>query len=425
MVWLKALKVFTILGLILLFYTPNSFSENDDGNDVCTAEDENEDCGCSTLSRESDVLEKVEGPGKTEEYDTHEYDINGNPILEINMDDLLANPQRKVNLNLHASDFKVTSHPAPPKEPELKPEFKEFPAAQVKTSKPMVMVTIQGGEFMMGTDNPIIPTDLEGPARPVKVSTFMIDKFEVSNAHFKEFVDATGYVTESEKFGWSFVFDKALTQEQQDAIQVAVAGAEWWLPVEGADWRHPEGPWADVFADGRENHPVVQVSWNDADAYCKWRGARLPTEAEWEFAARGGSKKYERMYPWGEDLLWKDRHICNIWQGEFPHTNTEEDGYEFIAPVDAFGPQNDYHLHNMIGNVWEWVADWWSHSLHNPLELQVDPKGPAEGAEKLKKGGSFLCHESYCFRYRIAARTPSTPDSATYNNGFRCARDKR
>jgi sulfatase modifying factor 1 len=201
-----------------------------------------------------------------------------------------------------------------------------------------------------------------------------------------------------------------------------VLGSEWWLPVNGSYWKEPEGPGTDVFVNGKGNFPVVQVSWNDAVKYCEWKGGRLPTEAEWEYAAQGHDKTTDRLYPWGDKLLPNGTHQINIFQGVFPKTNTAKDGFAFMSPVDAFAP-NDYGLHNMIGNVWEWVHDW--HSINHSTKRKINPKGPKNGQSRVKKGGSFMCHKKFCFRYRTAARFPSTPDSATYNIGFRCVYEKK
>lgn len=282
------------------------------------------------------------------------------------------------------------------------------------------MVKVPGKTFLMGTSNPIIFNDGEGPERPVKLSSFLIDRFEVSNAAYKEFVESTGYRTESEVFGWSFVFDQAVHANLKRKITQAVLGAEWWLPVNGSYWREPEGPGTDVFKTQRANYPAVHISWTDAVKFCEWRNnSRLPTEAEWELAARGGSTK-PLVFPWGNKLTPGEEHRANIFQGTFPGENTVEDGYPFMSPVDAYGPQNDLGLYNMVGNVWEWVHDWWT--VHHSSELTVNPSGPASGEEKVKRGGSFLCHRSFCYRYRTVARFKTTPDSATQNAGFRCAK---
>ena len=264
------------------------------------------------------------------------------------------------------------------------------------------MVTLPGGVFRMGTDDADgFPEDREGPVREVTVAPFAIDAWCVTNERFAEFVAATGYETEAERFGWSYVFARFLPGRlRKDSPRPE--GAPWWCGVSGAYWRHPEGPGSDL--DGRWDHPVVHVSWHDATAFCEWAGRRLPTEAEWEYAARGGLD--QARYPWGDELTPDGVHRCNIWQGRFPVSDTAADGYSGTAPVDAFEP-NGFGLYNTAGNVWEWCADWFD---------------PAE-TNRAMRGGSYLCHESYCNRYRVAARTANSPDSSTGNLGFRTAAD--
>ena len=277
-------------------------------------------------------------------------------------------------------------------------------------------VPIAGGEFVMGTDEAVLPQDGEGPARRVRLGDFSIQRYEVCNAEFAAFVADTGYVTEAEAFGNSFVLELLLSEEVKSGITQAVMNAPWWLPVEGASWRRPEGGDSDVSA--RQDHPAVHVSWNDAVKFCEWSGGRLPSEAEWEFAARGGLEG--RLFPWDNNPLPRGEHWMNIWQGGFPEENTAEDGFIGTAPVDSF-PPNGYGVHNMAGNVWEWVSDWWT--VRHSAELQTDPHGPPSGKDKVKKGGSYICHPHYCYRYRCAARSQNTPDSSASNLGFRCARD--
>jgi formylglycine-generating enzyme len=276
------------------------------------------------------------------------------------------------------------------------------------------MVSLPGGNFHMGTDEIRFPEDGEGPVREVRVDPFAIDRFAVSNGRFASFVDASGYLTEAERFGWSFVFVGLLPGGFPDTR--AVAGAPWWRAVSGADWRHPTGPRSTI--DEVIDHPVVHVTWNDAVAYARWSGLRLPTEAEWEFAARGGLT--QARFPWGDELTPGDRHVCNVWQGTFPTANTMDDGYLGTAPVDAF-PPNASGLHNVAGNVWEWCSDL----FHAPLARGTDAAsaGGPDRDPRAIRGGSYLCHESYCNRYRVAARSSNTPDSSTGNMGFRCAAD--
>jgi len=277
-------------------------------------------------------------------------------------------------------------------------------------------VRLRGGAFLMGTDDVQgFAADGEGPVREVSLSPFRIALHEVSNARFAEFVSATGYVTEAERYGWSFVFAGLLPRDAPPTH--GVVQAPWWRLVYGADWRHPEGPRSTL--SGRADHPVVHVSWNDAQAFCRWVGGRLPTEAEWEFAARGGL--VQRRFPWGDELMPGGRHLCNVWQGDFPALDTGEDGWVGTAPVDAFEP-NGFGLHNAVGNVWEWCSDWFSPDFHR-WSSRTDPKGPPVGVGRVIRGGSYLSHAPHCNRYRVAARSSNTPDSTTGHTGFRVAWD--
>ncbi|HEV7215174.1 MAG TPA: formylglycine-generating enzyme family protein [Chloroflexota bacterium] len=281
------------------------------------------------------------------------------------------------------------------------------------------MVAIPGGAFLMGTDDKEgFPEDGEGPIRQVTVAPFRMDRRAVTNSQFAEFMRATRYRTEAERFGWSYVFYQFVSPRSRQRV-VGVSGqARWWLAVKGANWLHPEGPDSDIRR--RDNHPVIHVSWNDALAYCAWAGARLPTEAEWEFAARGGLE--QQRYPWGDDLTPDGVFMCNTWQGRFPEVNTAGDGYAGTAPAGAFSP-NGYGLYNVVGNVWEWCADWFSANYHRSGPRE-NPTGPPNGQSRVVRGGSYLCHKSYCNRYRVAARSANTPDSSAGNLGFRCVRDQ-
>ena len=280
-----------------------------------------------------------------------------------------------------------------------------------------------GGEFLMGTEDPGgFPADGEGPVRSVRVNPFYIDTCAVTNTEFERFARETGYRTDAERFGWSFVFHMFVGAKAGRTAKQAAADAPWWWVINGAYWRRPEGPGSNL--KQRWNHPATHISWNDATAYCQWAGKRLPTEAEWEYAARGGLS--QKRYAWGDELTPDGEHRCNIWQGVFPDENSADDGYKGTAPVDAYEP-NGYGLYNVAGNTWEWTLDWFSPTFH--IEMghingpRDNPQGPPSGASKTIRGGSYLCHDSYCNRYRVAARTSNTPDSSTGNLGFRCVID--
>jgi len=275
-------------------------------------------------------------------------------------------------------------------------------------------VLLSGGTFLMGDHfGEGYPADGEGPVHEVVLDSFRIDATAVTNEDFSRFVEATGYRTESEHFGSSAVFHLQVEAAAADVLGEA-AGAPWWLNVRGANWAHPTGPlssWRDI-----AEHPVVQVSWNDARAYCRWAGRRLPTEAEWEYAARGGLAG--RRYAWGDDLTGPaGEHYCNIWQGQFPRHNTVDDGYLGTAPVRTF-PPNGFGLYEVSGNVWEWCSDWFLPKYYRNAPLH-NPQGPTIGKGRVMRGGSFLCHDSYCNRYRVAARSSNSPESASSNCGFR------
>lgn len=260
-------------------------------------------------------------------------------------------------------------------------------------------VDIAGATLLMGTDGPeAVPGDFEGPARPVEVEEFSLGAATVTRAEFGRFVAATGHRTDAESFGWSYVFEGFLPP-RLEIVSAPLSGSPWWRQVFGADWRHPFGPGSASPPD----HPVVHVSWRDAAAYAAWVGGRLPGEAEWELAARGGLEGCR--FPWGDVFAPDGVARANIWEGEFPTHNTGLDGYLGTAPVRSF-PPNAFGLHNMVGNVWEWCADDWS---------------PRHPGLKVVRGGSYLCHDSYCNRYRVSARTATTADSSTGHTGFRVA----
>lgn len=312
---------------------------------------------------------------------------------------------------------------------------------------PAGMVLIPAGEFAMGSDQPNT-NNTERPVHGVRVSGFWMDRNEVTNAQFAEFVTATGYKTTAEKpVDWEELKKQvpAGTPKPDDAVLAPGAlvfipsrtpladlrdYTQWWAWTHGADWRHPYGPQSNIA--GKDNHPVVQMSWDDAVAYATWAGKRLPTEAEWEYAARAGLGS--KRYPWGDQPLTdtEGKH-ANIWQGRFPDSNTAADGFVDTAPVATY-PANAFGLHDMAGNVWEWCSDWYradAYAIAARAGVATDPKGPErpwdpqepEALKRVTRGGSFLCHVTYCESYRTAARRGSAYDSGAPHIGFRCVKN--
>ena len=308
------------------------------------------------------------------------------------------------------------------------------------------MVWIPGGTFTMGTNDPSMAWPDEQPPHRVEVAGFWIDEHEVTNRQFAEFVKATGYVTLAEKApSVEEILKQSPPGTPPPPPEVLVPGAlvfepspgridlrdvtGWWKWVPGANWRHPAGPDSNI--DGKDDHPVVQVAWDDAVAYAKWAGKRLPTEAEWERAARGGLDA--KPYAWGDTPPDDAKPQANIWQGDFPRSNSAKDGFDRTAPVKSY-PPNGFGLYDMAGNVWEWCADWYRPDLYaarSHLGTARDPTGPNGPAQapdgsftapmRVQRGGSFLCNDSYCSRYRPGARHGCTPDTAASHGGFRCA----
>lgn len=276
-------------------------------------------------------------------------------------------------------------------------------------------ILVRGGRTFVGTHEPVIIVDGEGPERGITLGDFLMEAETVTNARFADFVAATGHVTEAERFGCSAVFAGLL--QDKGLVTAGVSTTPWWARVDGASWKMPEGAISTI--NKRMDHPVTHVSWNDATAFAAWAGGRLPTEAEWEHAARGGNQR--RRYPWGDAEPGDDEIFCNIWQGDFPHRNTAADGYYGTAPARSFAPTAD-GFYNLAGNVWEWTSDSFRvRSMSTRAKLRNEES--RKNADKVLKGGSFLCHKSYCYRYRIPARMGLSPDSAASNVGFRVVYD--
>ena len=281
---------------------------------------------------------------------------------------------------------------------------------------PDAMVWLDGGSFTMGSDRGMPD---ERPAHRVELSGFWIDRYEVTNAGFAEFVDATGYSTYSEEVEDSLVFESPAQNQT-----LRHGPLDWWKLVTQADWRQPQGD-GDSIA-GKEDHPVVHVAYQDAAAYCDWAGKELPTEAQFEFAARGGREG--EIYTWGDAPLHRTQALSNTWQGEFPFQDEGSDGYADTAPAGSF-PANDYGLHDITGNVWEWVSDWYHPDYYrmsptkNPRgvakEESLDPNEPGLSKRGIR-GGSFLCSDNYCQGFRVSARMPAEPLTSTNHTGFRC-----
>jgi sulfatase modifying factor 1 len=291
----------------------------------------------------------------------------------------------------------------------------EANAAPNETTPSYAMIALAGGAFTMGTDAvDAVPDDGEGPARRVQLAPYAIATTTVTNRDFAAFVRATRYITDAERLGTSFVFYLQVPAAARHETRQVAAGLPWWLPLDFACWQRPEGAGSHI--RDRDMHPVVHVSWHDCLAYCAWSGTRLPTEAEWEFAARGGHDG--RTFPWGDELMQDGVPRCNVWRGGFP--NAPAAGWTpGPVPARSYEP-NGFGLHNMCGNVWEWCADWFSATYHASTASE-NPHFATPTGRRSMRGGSFLCHDSYCNRYRVSARSSNTPDSAASNLGFRVA----
>jgi formylglycine-generating enzyme required for sulfatase activity len=275
------------------------------------------------------------------------------------------------------------------------------------------LVALGAGTFTMGADDGPHPQDGEGPSRQVTLDTFSIAPLTVTNAQFRQFVHETGYKTVAEHAGKSFVFDMLLPDEARE--RAPALQAPWWCEIAGACWHLPEGSHGKSITT-RADHPVVHIALPDAQAYCDWAGLCLPTEAQWEYAARGGLDA--QPFPWGDALEPDGNHRSNVWQGTFPHTNSAQDGFVGTAPAQSYTP-NGFGLYAMTGNVWEWSRDRFT-ALHSPRP-QTNPRGPLNGNRAVAKGGSYLCHASYCHRYRTSSRQALDPFTTAGNLGFRVA----
>lgn len=314
----------------------------------------------------------------------------------------------------------------------------------VSSEQPIGMVWIPKGQFLMGSEGPQARPD-EAPVHTVEINGFWIDQTEVTNTQFATFVEATGYVTTAEKaVDWEEM-KKQLppgTPKPHDSLLQAASlafkttngpvdlnnYAAWWEWKPKANWRQPKGKGSSI--EGKEDHPVVHVSWDDANAYAQWAGKRLPTEAEWEWAARGGLK--HKKYPWGDEDIAEGNAKANSWEGSFPYDNINKDLFFYSAPVKSF-EANGYGLYDMAGNVWEWCSDWYNYDYYKTLENNItsNPQGANESydpynpyiAQRIIRGGSFLCNDTYCSGYRVASKMKSSPDTGSQHTGFRCVKN--